>query len=436
MNSMTTEQLYQRYRESGTVSTDTRNIVPNSIFFALKGERFNANEFAAQALESGAKWAVVDESKYVADERYVLVEDVLTTLQELARYHRRQLHIPFIGITGTNGKTTTKELLYAVLSQRFKTYATKGNLNNHIGVPLTLLSIDDSIEMAVIEMGANHQQEIAFLCDIAAPTHGLITNVGKAHLEGFGSFEGVKKAKGELYDFLKTHDGVLFLQGDNEYLREMETQRGILKVVRYGFSPTNDIVGRLEYANPLLGVSWKIRDAEMFHTIQTQLTGSYNTENILAAVAVGRFFGIDDTQINQGIVTYTPTNNRSQITKTAQNVVIADYYNANVSSMEAALANLAVIEAEHKVIVLGDMFELGEDAAKEHRYIIDRALALDADRTIFVGEAFYAHQNTKAEFYATTDNAKEALRERPVVDSTVLLKASRGMAFEKLMDMV
>lgn len=436
MNSMTTEQLYQRYRESGTVSTDTRNIVPNSIFFALKGERFNANEFAAQALESGAKWAVVDESKYVADERYVLVEDVLTTLQELARYHRRQLHIPFIGITGTNGKTTTKELLYAVLSQRFKTYATKGNLNNHIGVPLTLLSIDDSIEMAVIEMGANHQQEIAFLCDIAAPTHGLITNVGKAHLEGFGSFEGVKKAKGELYDFLKTHDGVLFLQGDNEYLREMETQRGILKVVRYGFSPTNDIVGRLEYANPLLGVSWKIRDAEMFHTIQTQLTGSYNTENILAAVAVGRFFGIDDTQINQGIVTYTPTNNRSQITKTAQNVVIADYYNANVSSMEAALANLAVIEAEHKVIVLGDMFELGEDAAKEHRYIIDRALALDADRTIFVGEAFYAHQNTKAEFYATTDSAKEALRERPVVDSTVLLKASRGMAFEKLMDMV
>ncbi len=436
MNSMTTEQLYQRYRESGTVSTDTRNIVPNSIFFALKGERFNANEFAAQALESGAKWAVVDESKYVADERYVLVEDVLTTLQELARYHRRQLHIPFIGITGTNGKTTTKELLYAVLSQRFKTYATKGNLNNHIGVPLTLLSIDDSIEMAVIEMGANHQQEIAFLCDIAAPTHGLITNVGKAHLEGFGSFEGVKKAKGELYDFLKTHDGVLFLQGDNEYLREMETQRGILKVVRYGFSPTNDIVGRLEYANPLLGVSWKIRDAEMFHTIQTQLTGSYNTENILAAVAVGRFFGIDDTQINQGIVTYTPTNNRSQITKTAQNVVIADYYNANVSSMEAALANLAVIEAEHKVIVLGDMFELGEDAAKEHRYIIDRALALDADRTIFVGEAFYAHQNTKAEFYATTDSAKEALRERPVVGSTVLLKASRGMAFEKLMDMV
>ncbi|MBD1433418.1 UDP-N-acetylmuramoyl-tripeptide--D-alanyl-D-alanine ligase [Sphingobacterium sp. DN00404] len=431
---MTTEQLYQRYRESGTVSTDTRNIIPNSIFFALKGERFNANEFAAQALESGAKWAVVDEAKYAVDERYILVADVLSTLQDLARYHRRQLNIPIIGITGTNGKTTTKELLYAVLSQRFKTYATKGNLNNHIGVPLTLLSIDDSIEMAVIEMGANHQQEIAFLCDIALPTHGLITNVGKAHLEGFGSFDGVKKAKGELYDFLKMQDGVLFLQGDNEYLREMEMQRGISKTVRYGFSSENDIVGRLEYANPLLCISWKTDDTKDVHVVQTQLTGTYNIENILAAIAVGHFFGIDDIRINHGVEGYTPTNNRSQITKTVHNTVIADYYNANVSSMEAALANIAVIEAVYKVIILGDMFELGEDAWIEHRRVVDRALAVEAKRTIFVGEAFYAQRNPKAEFYKTTDDAKEALRERPVVDSTVLLKASRGMAFEKLME--
>ncbi|NGM65681.1 UDP-N-acetylmuramoyl-tripeptide--D-alanyl-D-alanine ligase [Sphingobacterium sp. SGR-19] len=431
---MTIEQLYSLYKEHFSVSTDTRNIIPDSIFFALKGERFNANEFAGQALASGAKWAVVDEAKYATDERYILVENVLATLQDLARYHRGQLNIPFIGITGTNGKTTTKELLHAVLSQRFKTYATKGNLNNHIGVPLTVLSINDNIEMAVIEMGANHQEEIAFLCDIARPTHGLITNVGKAHLEGFGSFEGVKKAKGELYDFLKTHDGVLFLQGDNEHLREMEIQRGISKIVRYGFSSANDVIGRLEYANPLLCVSWKTGDTEVYQTTQTQLTGSYNTENILAAVAVGHYFGIDDDHINQGIEAYAPTNNRSQITKTIHNTIIADYYNANVSSMEAALANIAVIEAEHKVIILGDMFELGDDATKEHRYVVDKALAIDADRTIFVGEAFYAHQNTKAEFYETTDNAKEALREHPVVNSTILLKASRGMAFEKLME--
>lgn len=433
---MTTEQLYQRYKESGSVSTDTRNIAPNSIFFALKGERFNANAFAAEALENGAKWAVIDEEAYVADERYILVEDVLSTLQALAHYHRRQLDIPVIGVTGTNGKTTTKELLYAVLSQRFKTYATQGNLNNHIGVPLTLLSIDDSIEMAVVEMGANHQQEIAFLCGIAAPTHGLITNVGKAHLEGFGSFEGVKKAKGELYDFLKVHEGVLFLQGDNAHLREMEKQRGISKTIRYGFSPTNDIIGRLEQANPFLSVAWKTQAASRYHTIRTRLTGSYNTENILAAVAAGHFFGIDDSQINEGIAAYTPTNNRSQITKTAHNTVIADYYNANVSSMEAALANIEVIEATHKVVILGDMFELGDEASKEHRYVIDKALAIGAERTIFVGEAFYAHQHPKAEFYKTTQEAKDALAQRPTADSTVLLKASRGMAFEKLMEVL
>ena len=429
---MTIQQLYSLYKIHHSVSTDTRNIIPNSIFFALKGEKFNANEFAAQALECGAQWAVVDEAKYVKDERYILVEDALKTLQELARYHRRQLDIPFIGITGTNGKTTTKELLYAVLSQRFKTFATKGNLNNHIGVPLTLLSIDDSIEMAIIEMGANHQQEIAFLCEIVLPTHGLITNVGKAHLEGFGSFEGVKKAKGELYDFLKEHNGQLFLQGDNEYLVEMETQRGISKIVRYGFSSANDVIGRLESASPLLSIAWKTRQAESFQKLETQLTGSYNMENILAAVAVGHFFGIDDVHINQGILHYAPTNNRSQILKTVHNTVIADYYNANVSSMEAALANLAIIEAQHKTIILGDMFELGEDTEKEHRRVINKALAVGADCTIFVGKVFYTQKNAKAEFYKTMDDVIEALKVHTIKHSTVLLKASRGMMFERL----
>lgn len=430
---MTIESLYALYKEHQRVSTDTRNIAPDSIFFALKGDRFNANEFAAQALESGAAWAVVDEAKYVADERYILVEDGLMALQDLARYHRRQLDIPFIGITGTNGKTTTKELLSAVLSQRFNTYATKGNLNNHIGVPLTLLAIDEHVEIAVIEMGANHQQEIAFLCDIAAPTHGLITNVGKAHLEGFGSFEGVKKAKGELYDFLKTYDGVLFLQGDNEHLREMEAQRNISKVVRYGSSSTNDIIGRLEHASPLIDVAWKTRDATTYHVIHAQLTGSYNTENILAAVAVGHFFGIDDGLINQAVEAYVPTNSRSQITKTAENTVIADYYNANVSSMEAALSNIEVVDAPHKAVVLGDMFELGTKSLEEHQSVIKRALTVGAERIIFVGEAFYACRDADGEFYKTTDQAKEALIEQPILGSTVLLKASRGMAFEKLM---
>lgn len=434
---MIIEQLYQLYSESYKVSTDTRDIAPDSVFFALKGERFNANKFAGQALERGARWAVVDEALYAADERCILVNDVLTTLQELARYHRSQLAIPVVGITGTNGKTTTKELLHAVLSQRFKTHATKGNLNNHIGVPLTLLSIDKTVEMAIVEMGANHQQEIAFLCDIARPTHGIITNVGKAHLEGFGSFDGVKKAKGELYDFLKESKGVLFVQGDNADLQAMEKQRGIARVVRYGFSEKNDIVGQLEPGDALLCVSWKKRNATVEHRLQTQLVGSYNAENILAAIAVGDFFGLDATDINRGMTAYTPTNNRSQVVKTAQNTLIADYYNANVSSMEAALSNIKAIHGANKVLVLGDMFELGADTEKEHRSVIRKAEAVGADRTIFVGEAFYAQRSDRnAEFYKTTSDAKEALRKRPITGSTILLKASRGMAFEKLVEVL
>ena len=429
---MTIEELYQCYQEQPIVSTDTRQIVPGSLFFALKGERFNANAFAAQALENGARKAVVDEAAYAVDDRYILVDDTLACLQELARYHRQQLQIPVVGITGTNGKTTTKELLYAVLSQQFKTYATRGNLNNHIGVPLTLLAIDSSIEMAIVEMGANHLEEIAFLCTIAQPSCGLITNVGKAHLEGFGSFEGVKKTKGELYDYLKAHDGQLFLQGDNTHLQAMEQARGINRIVRYGFSDTNDVQGHLEQADPFLAVSWKTRDALAFQTVQTQLTGAYNTENILAAVAVGQFFGVSDTQINQGLAAYKPANNRSQVTITQHNTLIADYYNANVSSMEAALANMEVLAAQQKVIILGDMFELGADSPAEHKRVMERALALGADTVIFVGEAFYALKNDRAYFYRTTQEAKEKLIEKPVIGSTVLLKASRGMAFEQL----
>ncbi|MFD1771255.1 UDP-N-acetylmuramoyl-tripeptide--D-alanyl-D-alanine ligase [Sphingobacterium suaedae] len=433
---MTIEQLYSLYIENPVIATDTRKITSGSIFFALKGERFDANAFAHQALDAGARCAVVDQADYAVDDRYILVDDVLKTLQDLARYHRQQLTIPVIGITGTNGKTTTKELVYAVLSQRYKTYATKGNLNNHIGVPLTLLAIDAQVEVAVIEMGANHQGEIAFLCEIARPTHGLITNVGKAHLEGFGSFEGVKKTKGELYDFLKDQDGVLFLQGDNEHLVAMESFRGIRHVVRYGFSAGNDVVGQLAQADPLLTVRWKLNQATDYQTVVTHLTGSYNTENILAAVAIGNFLGMDADSINAGVESYIPTNNRSQITQTERNTVIADYYNANASSMAAALENIAVIERTHKAIILGDMFEMGEESWEEHRKLVEQALRLGVDRTVFVGKAFWAHKQPAGEFYETTEAARTGLESRPITDSTVLLKASRGMAFELLIDVL
>ncbi|MEJ5055328.1 UDP-N-acetylmuramoyl-tripeptide--D-alanyl-D-alanine ligase [Sphingobacterium sp. MYb382] len=431
---MNIQELYKLYQQYPVVSTDTRNIQPDSIFFALKGDKFNANTFATEALAAGARYVVLDDPLYAqADERYILVDDALTALQQLANHHRKQLHIPFVGITGTNGKTTTKELLYAVLSQGFKTYATRGNLNNHIGVPLTLLAIGSDVEMAIIEMGANHQGEIAFLCAIAEPTHGLITNVGKAHLEGFGSFEGVRKTKGELYDYLKKTDGILFLQGDNSWLEEMEAQRGIDKVVRYGFSPNNALIGKLEQADPLLSFSWFEKSKPtVLSTVHTHLVGSYNLENILAAVAVGLYFDLTPTAINEGIAGYVPTNNRSQVTRTEKNIVIADYYNANASSMAAALDNMAVIAAEQKVIVLGDMFEMGDESFLEHEKVIEKALAIGVERLIFVGKAFYEQRNDQAEFYETTEAAKVALLANPIAGSTVLLKGSRGMAFENL----
>ncbi len=425
--------LYSHFLKYPAISTDTRNIQPGSLFFALKGANFNGNAFAADALEKGARYAIIDEPQYQKDERFLLVSDVLASLQALARHHRAHLHIPIIGITGTNGKTTTKELVHAVLSQQFNTYATKGNLNNHIGVPLTVLSITKQTEIAIVEMGANHPGEIAFLCGIAQPTHGLITNVGKAHLEGFGSFEGVKRTKGELYDYLANHDETLFLQQDNPLLREMAMTRRVNKLVTYGFSADNDISGELLSANPLLEVRWRSRSGS-HHTIRTQLTGSYNTENILAAVCIGQHFDVSPEAINHGISNYTPANNRSQITKTTHNTVIRDYYNANASSMVAALENLRMLDADKKVVILGDMFEMGDDSYEEHGNVVDQAVSLGASRVIFVGKAFLQHQRSGAEFYETTDAAKEALHRHPLKDALVLLKASRGMAFEKLID--
>lgn len=431
---MQIQALYTIYKQYPAISTDTRNIKTDSIFFALKGANFNGNAFADQALVSGARFVVIDDAAYQKDERYLLVEDVLESLQELARHHRQQLEIPIIGITGTNGKTTSKELLYAVLSQRYKSYATRGNLNNHIGVPLSLLAIDATVEIAIIEMGANHVGEIAQLSNIAQPTHGLITNVGKAHLEGFGSFEGVKTAKGELYDYLQDHQGTLFLQGDNAHLAEMAGQRQITNVIRYGFGPDNAIVGRLLIANPYLAISWKERDKSAIYEVSTNLTGSYNTENFLAAIAVGLHFGVDPIAINQGIAGYIPQNNRSQITKTTRNTVVADFYNANASSMAAALDNMKILTADNKVVILGDMFELGDDSYHEHRLVIEKAKELTLDRLIFVGNEFYKHRNEDAEFYESTADARSAVVH--LSDSFILLKASRGMSFEHLLEVL
>jgi len=428
---MQIEELYRIYRTFPHVSTDTRQIGQDSIFFALKGVNFNGNAFADQAIAVGAKYVIIDEPAYKKGENYILVDDVLTTLQELAKFHRLQLHIPFIGVTGTNGKTTTKELLYAVLSQKYKTYATQGNLNNHIGVPLTLLAIDDSYEMAIVEMGANHIGEIAFLCGIAQPTHGLITNVGKAHLEGFGSFEGVKKAKGELYDYLQSHKGILFLQRNNQHLSEMADARKIEQTITYGLSESNDVFGRLIAADPYLSIVWQTQDDQRVFEARTNLTGSYNLENFLAAITVGLHFGIDPSEIKQGIESYVPKNNRSQITKTGRNTVIADFYNANASSMSAALDNMSALSVPHKVVILGDMFELGDESYEEHCKVVLKAKGLALDRLIFVGEEFYKHKDEHAEFYESTESAKEAVAS--ISDNFVLLKASRGMAFEKLL---
>ncbi len=434
---MLIDQLYQIYKEFPKVCTDTRQISKDCLFFALKGDNFNGNSFADQALEAGAKYVVLDDPEfYKEDPAYILVEDVLSSLQDLARFHRKHLKMPFIGITGTNGKTTSKELLNSVLSQKYHTYATKGNLNNHIGVPLTILSLTEDIEIAIVEMGANHVHEIEFLCGISNPTHGFITNVGKAHLEGFGSFEGVMQAKGELYDYLNANQGQIYIQGDNEYLLQMAANRNLKDVIYYGFTEKNQIQGGLVVADPFLTIFWKNKDDAERQEVKTNLTGAYNIENMLAAVALGKTFGLSTEQINAGLGNYVPQNNRSQISKTDKNTIIADYYNANASSMAAALGNLDVIQADRKVAILGDMFEMGDQSEVEHRKVIEKAKSLNLDRLIFVGKAFYAQRDDQASYFESTDALKEDLLENPLDDYLILLKASRGMAFEKLMEVL
>ncbi|MVN20224.1 UDP-N-acetylmuramoyl-tripeptide--D-alanyl-D-alanine ligase [Mucilaginibacter arboris] len=436
---MITEQLYQIFLQHPQVSTDTRKIAPDSIFFALKGANFNANTFAAQALETGAAYAVIDEAAYCISDRFILVDDVLTALQDLARYYRKQLNIPVIGLTGSNGKTTTKELINSVLSRKFKTYATKGNLNNHIGVPLTLLAISRGTEIAIIEMGANHQQEIAFLCNIAQPTHGLITNIGRAHLEGFGGPEGVKKGKGELFDFLEQSAGTVFVNHDDLILEEMAFHRHFKQVVYYGKDETNVVSGEILENVPLLKIQWQANKANQApkNEVQTQLTGSYNFDNILAAICIGHHFKLSAEQINSGISRYQPENSRSQIVQTKTNTLICDYYNANPSSMEVAIKNMEAITANKKVLILGDMFELGEHSSAEHELIIKKANEIEADQRIFIGKGFYEHHASFTDtFFETTDAAFMALKTAPVTGATVLVKGSRGMHLETLLELL
>lgn len=429
---ITTERLYDYYQENPVISTDTRNIIPGCIFFALKGDLFNANEFASQAIEKGAAYAVVDEEKYATNSQCLLVEDVLSTLQDLARHHRKQLNIPVIGLTGSNGKTTSKELVNAVLAERYKTFATFGNLNNHIGVPLSILSITDEVQVAVIEMGANHQKEIELLCTIAQPTHGIITNVGMAHLDGFGGFEGVKKGKAELYTYLKETHGYTFINRDNPHLLEMSTAAGLNKLIYYGTENGNTIKGTLKSSDPFIEVDWN--NHEVSSAVKTNLTGSYNFENILAAICIGDFFDMSPEEINTGLSNYQPKNNRSQLTKTEKNTVICDFYNANPSSMTAALNNIAVLSADKKTAILGDMFELGPESAGQHEIIAKQAAESSLDQIIFIGKDFFHHKNdVKGIFFETPDEAAIFLQENPVEDHLVLLKGSRGMQLERLL---
>lgn len=440
MHYVTTEELYTLYVNGSKVCTDTRQITPHSLFFALKGAHFDGHCFVSQALEQGASWVVIDNPDFQSDERYLLVENVLTALQNLATHHRRQLNIPVIGLTGSNGKTTTKELMRAVLAQKFTVYATQGNLNNHIGVPLSILAIDADVEIAVIEMGANHQQEIAQLCAIAQPNYGLITNIGKAHLDGFGGLDGVKRGKGELYDYLQAHQGVAFVHYDSEHLRDMLGVYTLATVVSYGRQVTNDVCGMVFHEGARVGVEWFSDKFDVHPPVRalSNLTGEYNFANMLAAIAIGLYVGLSVAQINAGIVEYEPTNMRSQRVITAKNTIIADAYNANPSSMSVALDNMLHMPETHKVVILGDMFELGEYAETEHRKIIEIALSARFERAIFVGHQFHELrlQYPKGIFWENLAELKSYLTDFPVQQSLVLVKGSRGMKLESIFELL
>ncbi|MFM2135722.1 MAG: hypothetical protein RL021_1122 [Bacteroidota bacterium] len=427
--------LYARFTSHPSVCTDTRSLTPGCLFFALKGPSFNGNRFAGKALDSGAAYAIVDEPDAVVSDRCLLVEDVLTALQELALFHRRSLSIPVLAITGSNGKTTTKELVRAVLSRKYRTLATKGNLNNHIGVPLTLLTITPETEFAVIEMGANHQGEIASYCRIAEPDYGLITNVGLAHLEGFGGFEGVKKGKGELYAFLSGHGKTVFLNGDNPHLSEMARARGTVDLYRYGTDKDFDCCGALVNEHPFLAVRWDCKGRT--GQVATQLVGVYNFENILSAIAVGDRFGVAPEQIADAIANYNPDNSRSQLIRKGDNTVLLDAYNANPTSMEAALKNFSAMSGPRKSVCIGDMAELGEESEKEHERIAGLVAACGFDQVVLVGKQFGKFASRMACIhFDDSEKAAAWVSAHPFKGATVLIKGSRSTRMERILDVM
>lgn len=414
---METAKLYELFRSSNGITTDTRTIEKDSIFFALKGDNFNGNAFAQNALEKGASFAIIDEEEFKISEKTILVADVLEALQKLANFHRKQLNTPILSLTGSNGKTTTKELINAVLSQKYKTTATVGNLNNHIGVPLTLLSLTEQTEFGIIEMGANHQKEIAFLSNITEPNFGYITNFGKAHLEGFGGIEGVIKGKSELYTFIKDNNQKVFVNTNDTIQKEL-TQG--MNTIPFGSST------QLIQNTPFLKISYK--DLE----IKTNLIGEYNFSNISAAIAIGEYFNIEDSKIKEAIESYVPTNNRSQIIskKTAQ--IILDAYNANPTSMNAALNNFEKTAAKNKVIILGDMFELGDASDFEHQEIVNKVESLGFNEIHLIGQHFDKTKASKAKLHSTFEAFKNSFIPQK---ATYLIKGSRGMALERTLEL-
>lgn len=426
---VSTEDLYRIYLSHPAVCTDTRNVKSGDLFFALKGENFNGNHFAIQALAGGAAYAIVDEvipgdHPAAISDRLLPVDHVLTSLQQLAGYHRNQFSIPFIAITGSNGKTTTKELIHAVLSEKYKTYTTEGNLNNHIGIPLTLLKIKKDADMAVVEMGANHLGEIAGYCEYTRPTHGLITNVGKAHLEGFGSAENVKKGKGELYDYLRNSGGTVFVMSDYDYLKDMS--KGISKLITYGLSNAT-ITGIEDPSVSQLRV--RITSGAAPYSIQTRLTGNYNLPNVLAAVSIGNYFDIESDRVKKAIENYTPSNSRSQLVHAGTNAVILDAYNANPSSMKAAIENFASFPSSNKILLLGAMAELGADSLLEHQTIIKQIQAHLWKEVALVGGDFLKIKHPYNSFIDATEAGKW-IQSQNFQDAAFLVKGSRSTKME------
>ncbi|MCF8231059.1 MAG: UDP-N-acetylmuramoyl-tripeptide--D-alanyl-D-alanine ligase [Bacteroidales bacterium] len=430
------EQLYNLFLKHPLISLDSRNVQKDSLFFALKGEHFNGNRFAKSALQKGASYAIIDEPYVAENDNYILVEDSLDALQRLARHHRERLDIPFIGITGSNGKTTTKELISCVLGQKYNLIATRGNLNNHIGVPLTILQINNQHDLAVIEMGANHQGEIAFLCEIARPQYGIITNVGKAHLEGMGGLEGVKKTKKELYDFIRKVNGKILVNiGDVDLMSIADD----IPRLTYGSASTKARVKAHQIrANPRLSLEWSTISYQKVFSLDTQLLGEYNWTNVMAAIAAGILFEVPATDINNALASYKPSDNRSQYLVTDSNEVILDAYNANPTSMQKALTSFMKLNSRNKCLILGEMKEIGVEAGHEHENIVEmiRKNREMFDNVFFVGEEFSKLSPKAAVTFTDSEELKEYLKKHPVKGKTILVKGSRVNQLESLIEVL